>query len=43
MTGIYGSARICPYTNQNCDLATEGIRLEPGKNNIFLKINHKVE
>ncbi|XP_059487086.1 angiotensin-converting enzyme-like [Neocloeon triangulifer] len=29
MTGIYGAARICPYTNQNCDIATEGIRLEP--------------
>lgn len=30
MTNIYGAARICPYDNQACDIATEGVRLEPG-------------
>jgi peptidyl-dipeptidase A len=29
MTSTYGSAKICPFDNQNCDLATEGLPLEP--------------
>jgi peptidyl-dipeptidase A len=29
MSGIYNSARICPFDKQNCDLATEGLTLDP--------------
>ncbi|KAJ8943308.1 hypothetical protein NQ318_004749 [Aromia moschata] len=29
MTGIYSTAKICPYTKQECDLETEGLSLEP--------------
>lgn len=30
MTTIYSSAKICPYNKQECDLATEGLSLDPG-------------
>jgi hypothetical protein len=30
MTGTYGAGKVCPYEMQNCDLATEGLTLEPG-------------
>ena len=29
MTSTYGSAKVCPYNNQNCNLTTEGYTLEP--------------
>lgn len=29
MSGIYNSARICPYNNRQCNLATEGLTLDP--------------
>jgi Angiotensin-converting enzyme len=29
MSTIYNSARICPFDKQNCDLATEGMTLDP--------------
>lgn len=29
MTNIYSTARICPYDNQDCDLDSEGLNLEP--------------
>lgn len=29
MSGIYNSARICPYDNRECDLATQGLTLDP--------------
>lgn len=30
MTNIYSTARICPYKEQDCDLDTAGLTLEPG-------------
>lgn len=30
MSTIYNQAKICPYKKQNCDLATEGMNLDPG-------------
>ena len=30
MTSIYGAGKICPFDNQDCDLDTEGLTLEPG-------------
>ena len=30
MSGKYGSAKVCPFDNQNCDLEMEGLSLEPG-------------
>lgn len=29
MTTVYNSARICPFEKQNCNLATEGLTLDP--------------
>lgn len=29
MSGIYNSARICPYNNRECDPATQGLTLDP--------------
>ncbi len=29
MIGVYGQAKVCPYENQNCNLETEGLTLEP--------------
>lgn len=29
MTTVYNSARICPFTKQNCNLQTEGLTLDP--------------
>lgn len=29
MSGIYSSARICPYDNRACNLATQGLTLDP--------------
>ena len=31
MSKIYGTAKICPYAQQDCDLETEGLSLEPRK------------
>ncbi|CAG0882353.1 unnamed protein product [Cyprideis torosa] len=28
LSKIYGTGKVCPYTKQDCDLATEGMRLE---------------
>ena len=30
MTSIYGAGKVCPFENQNCNLDTEGLYLEPG-------------
>ncbi|KAB0802038.1 hypothetical protein PPYR_04224 [Photinus pyralis] len=35
MTKIYSTARICPYKQQNCNLQTEGIQLDPHMVNIM--------
>lgn len=35
MTNIYSTAKICPYRNQNCNLETEGLGLEPEIQNII--------
>jgi len=35
MTTIYGSAKVCPFDKQNCDLETEGLTLEPGLEDII--------
>lgn len=35
MTGIYSTARICPYKNQNCDLKKDGLGLEPGMHGTY--------
>lgn len=29
MSGIYNSARICPYNNRACNLDTQGLSLDP--------------
>lgn len=29
MSGIYNSARICPYNNRVCNLETQGLSLDP--------------
>ena len=29
MMGVYGSGKVCPYDNQECDPETEGMNLEP--------------
>lgn len=29
MMGVYGSGKVCPYENQECDPETEGMNLEP--------------
>lgn len=29
MTTVYNSARICPFSKQDCDLAVEGFTLDP--------------
>lgn len=29
MSGIYNSARICPYNNRECNLVTQGMSLDP--------------
>jgi hypothetical protein len=31
MTTIYSAAKICPFAKQQCDLATEGLSLDPGE------------
>jgi len=31
MANIYGSAKICPFDNQNCDLNGDGLYLDPGE------------
>ena len=28
---IYSAATICPFAKQQCDLATEGLSLDPGE------------
>ena len=30
MQGVYGAGKVCPYENQNCNLAVDGLTLEPG-------------
>ncbi|TRY62716.1 hypothetical protein TCAL_12900 [Tigriopus californicus] len=41
MQGAYGSGKICPYGNQSCDLATEGLTLEPSLEAILTDVeNH---
>ncbi|RZB38755.1 hypothetical protein BDFB_008530 [Asbolus verrucosus] len=37
MTNIYSTAKICPYSKQNCDLSTEGLSLEPGMEAVLAK------
>lgn len=37
MGKIYSGAKICPYTNQNCDLSKNGLNLEPGIEAILAK------
>ena len=41
MTTIYGAGKICPYENQGCDLATEGLTLEPGIEAILGDTNNR--
>ena len=35
MARTYGTAKVCPYSNTNCDLESEGIGLEPGLESIM--------
>ncbi|GFG29388.1 hypothetical protein Cfor_04455 [Coptotermes formosanus] len=35
MTTIYSSAKICPFDKQQCDLATEGLALDPGMEEVI--------
>nr|XP_022901638.1 angiotensin-converting enzyme-like [Onthophagus taurus] len=39
MTNIYSAAKICPYTNKECDLSKDGLNLEPGIESILSKSN----
>jgi hypothetical protein len=39
MARVYGTAKICPFEKQDCDLATEGLNLDPGS---FLKQSFKL-
>lgn len=31
MVGIYNSAKVCPFENQSCDLAKQGLPLDPSE------------
>ena len=35
MTTTYGSAKVCPFDNQDCDLESEGMTLEPSIEDIL--------
>ena len=35
MSGIYGSAKVCPFANQKCDVEKEGLGLDPGLESII--------
>jgi hypothetical protein len=35
MTTIYSSAKICPFEKEACDLATEGLLLDPGELQVY--------
>lgn len=35
MTNIYSTAKICPYSKQDCSLDTDGLSLEPGIESIL--------
>jgi len=35
MTTIYSAAKICPFEKQECDLATEGLSLDPGMEEVI--------
>ena len=35
MSGTYGSAKVCPFENQSCDIESEGMNLEPDIEAIF--------
>ena len=35
MTTTYGSAKICPFDKQDCDLETDGLTLEPSIEDIL--------
>jgi peptidyl-dipeptidase A len=37
MTTIYSAAKICPFDKQECDLATEGLSLDPGMEEVISK------
>ncbi|EFA05307.1 angiotensin-converting enzyme [Tribolium castaneum] len=37
MTNIYSTAKICPYKDQQCDLAKSGLSLEPGIEAVIAK------
>ncbi len=41
MVNIYNTARVCPFDNQSCDEATEGLPLEPGM--YLLNISNEVK
>jgi len=35
MTKIYGTAKVCPFAKQDCNVAEEGLALNPGMQNIM--------
>jgi len=35
MSKIYGTAKVCPYNNQNCNVTSEGLSLEPNLESII--------
>lgn len=37
MTNIYSTAKICPFSQQNCSLETQGLSLEPEIEDIMAK------
>ena len=37
MQTVYGTGRVCPMTNQQCNLKEEGLTLEPGLEEIISK------
>ena len=42
MTNIYSTAKICPFSNQKCDLSKEGLSLEPGIEEILANCDELV-
>ena len=43
MTSTYGTGKICPFDNRNCDLETEGLGLEPGIEAILADTPNRLE
>ncbi|CAL8097157.1 unnamed protein product [Orchesella dallaii] len=43
MSKTYGTAKICPFNNQNCNVTSEGLNLEPDVENIISTSRNSAE